>query len=289
MTRAEGPSDRLTVVPMTESMTASLTWTDAIGGWSRALRAAGRASTTIRTRTQHLTYMASTIDLEPWEITPDLLLDWLGCQAWQAETRHAARSSLRSFYAWAISTGRTTTNPALDLPAIRRGAPSPRPLPERALADALVRADERVRLMVRLAASVGLRRGEVARLHTNDVMRDLDGWSLVVHGKGGKIRYVPLPIDLGQVLASKPQGYVFPGEIDGHLSPWWVGKLVADVLPDGWTMHTLRHRFATRAYALDKDVFAVQELLGHASPETTRRYVLLPQDAKRRIVDAIAA
>lgn len=289
MTRGQSPSGRLRIVPMTESMTTSLTWTDAIAAWARALRAAGRASTTIRTRTQHLTYMAATINLEPWDVTSGALLDWLGSQDWQAETRHAARSSLRSFYAWAVSTGRTTTDPARDLPAIRRGTPTPRPLPERALAEALGRADERVRLMIRLAASVGLRRGEVARLHSDDVMRDLDGWSLVVHGKGGKVRYVPLPTDLGETLASKPRGYVFPGEIDGHLSPWWVGKLVAEVLPDGWTMHTLRHRFATRAYALDKDVFAVQELLGHASPETTRRYVLLPQDAKRRIVDAIAA
>lgn len=214
---------------------------------------------------------------------------WLGAQTWAPESRHACRSSLRSFYGWAVMYGHTEHNPAERLPAIRRPAPRPHPTPEAALAAALERADERERLMLLLAANVGMRRGEVACVHSRDLMRDLVGWSLVVHGKGDKVRVVPLPDALGEALDQQPLGYVFPGRIDGHLSPWWVGKIVGRLLPEGWTMHTLRHRFATRAYAVGHDVFAVQELLGHASPETTRRYVQLPDDAKRRLVLAVAA
>ena len=52
----------------------------------------------------------------------------------------------------------------------------------------------------------------------------------------------------------------------------------------GWTAHTLRHRFATRTYAAARDLVAVQELLGHAKPETTRLYIETPPDSLRAAV-----
>lgn len=51
-------------------------------------------------------------------------------------------------------------------------------------------------------------------------------------------------------------------------------------------MHALRHRFATRVYNVDRDVFAVQILLGHSSPATTQRYVQINDTALRRLVTA---
>ena len=63
---------------------------------------------------------------------------------------------------------------------------------------------------------------------------------------------------------------------------------MAQALPGAWTAHTLRHRFATRVYAGCGDMAAVQELLGHASIETTRRYVLLGDQAMRRALQFAA-
>jgi len=40
--------------------------------------------------------------------------------------------------------------------------------------------------------------------------------------------------------------------------------------------HTLRHRYASRAYAGTRDLRAVQTLLGHSKPETTLRYTAIP-------------
>jgi integrase/recombinase XerC len=54
---------------------------------------------------------------------------------------------------------------------------------------------------------------------------------------------------------------------------------VARVLPEGFTTHSLRHRFATAAYGVERDLRAVQELLGHAKPETTARYAAVPDGA----------
>lgn len=95
---------------------------------------------------------------------------------------------------------------------------------------------------------------------------------------------MPLADDVAAQLLALPSGWAFPGRDAGHLSPGYVGKLVAAALPGGWTAHTLRHRFATNAYAGTHDLLAVQELLGHSRPETTRDYIELPREALREAV-----
>lgn len=142
--------------------------------------------------------------------------------------------------------------------------------------------------MLRLSAEAGLRRGEVAQVHTRDLVEDLDGWSLRVHGKGGRERVVPLPAALAVELRRLPAGWAFPGDCGGHLSPRWVGTVVARLLPAGYTMHTLRHRFATRAHDVDGDLCVVQELLGHANINTTRAYVAVDRRKLRRTVESAA-
>ncbi|WP_428833619.1 tyrosine-type recombinase/integrase [Leucobacter alluvii] len=154
---------------------------------------------------------------------------------------------------------------------------------------ALTRGDDRTRLILRLAGECGLRRGEIATIHTGrDLIEDLVGWSLIVNGKGEKQRLVPLPMGLASRLLAADRGWLFPGAVQGHISVEWVGRLASQVLEEGWTLHTLRARFATRAYQIDHDVFAVQELLGHASPETTQRYVKTDSARLRRLVDLVA-
>lgn len=264
-------------------------WGVAVNAWIVTLRAAGRPETTIRTRSEHLRWLAKwSGDVDPWEITTDDLTAWMGSKTWARETRRGVRSSLRGFYRWGVQTGRTTSDPAAGLAPIAPAQPRPNPTPDRGYRMAVMAAGIRERLMLRLAAECGMRRAEVAVVHSRDLIEDLGGWSLIVHGKGSKERTVPLPDSLARELRMLDHGYAFPGDDDGHLSPRWVGKLVGRLLPDGYTMHSLRHRFATRAYAVSSDMFTVQELLGHASPVTTRVYVKLPDDAKRRLVLAAA-
>lgn len=126
-------------------------------------------------------------------------------------------------------------------------------------------------------------------MHTDDLVDDLVGWSLIVHGKGGRDRIVPLTAGIAAELLTLDDGWVFPGRIDGHLSPRRVGELATDALDGAWTLHTLRHRFATRTYQIDHDVFAVQQLLGHSSAETTRRYVQTDRSRLRGLVERAAS
>lgn len=51
--------------------------------------------------------------------------------------------------------------------------------------------------------------------------------------------------------------------------------------------HTLRHRFATTAYAATHDLFVVAELLGHESVETTEHYVAMPDGRLREATAAV--
>jgi integrase len=269
-------------------MTLSQSWCQAIDEYLEHATAAGAPQTTRYTREQHLQHLARRVEAEPWALTGAELVTYAAAQTWAAETRRGRRSTFLSFYRWAIATGRTDTNPALSLPRVKAAMGKARPTPELVYREAVAAGDVRARLILRLAAEVGLRRSEIARIHSRDLMQDLVGWSLVVHGKGDRERIVPLPDGLARVLRALPSGFAFPGDDGGHLSPRWVGKIATRLLPGDFTLHTLRHRFATLAYQVDRDVFVVQELLGHSSPATTRRYVQTQHEHLRRTVVAVA-
>jgi integrase/recombinase XerC len=262
-----------------------MTWHTAVHAFCVFLAVSGRPATTIALRSHQLTRLASDLSslgaLNPWQVTTDELIAVMASRHWAIETLRSHRAALVVFYRWAVDTGRITTSPAALLPRVAPGRHGARPVPEDVLNVAVRAADDRVRLMLLLAAREGLRRGEVSRIHSADLRRDLAGWSLLVHGKGNRDRVLPLGDDLANIIRARGVGWLFPGRIDGHLSPARVGELMSGVLPRGWTAHTLRHRFATRTYAGCRDLLTVQRFLGHSRPETTQLYVQLPDDSLR--------
>lgn len=265
----------------------SADWSHAIADYLTAQRAAGAPPTTCNTRRQHLEHLARRVVAGPWTLTGAELVAYCGGQEWKPETRRSRRTTFRSFWSWAYATERCELNTALALPKVKPGQARPRPAPERVYEAALARSDDRLKLILRLAHDAGLRRTEIAVVHSSDLFEDLHGWSLRVHGKGRRERDVPLTPRLAFELRSLPEGWAFPGSDAGHLSPRWVGKLATVVLPDEWTLHTLRHSFGTRVYA-HADLAVAQDLLGHASPATTRIYVQVPNERLRSAVLAAA-
>lgn len=259
-----------------------------IAAWCRWQRAGGTPSGTVRVRRDYLRRLGQDHPHLP-RLTTEDLVTWLAGHDWSPNTRKSARSALAGFYRWAEATGRAGTNPATGLPAVRVPRGRPRPAPEVAYRAALARADARQSLGLQLAGRCGLRLGEIARAHTDHVEPDLAGHSIRVTGKGGHTRLVPLPEDLAEVITARPSGWLFPSPAGGHLTPNWLGKVLTECLPDGLTTHTLRHRCATVAYAHTRDLRAVQELLGHARPETTAAYTAVPDDAVRAAMRAAAA
>jgi integrase len=255
---------------------APFAWAAWLVLYDQAMRAAGRSPGTIRL---HRHYLARLRDLypDPCAVQTADLQAFLSAEHWAPETRKSARSSVRSFYRWAHGAGHIPDDPSARLDSVRVPAGRPRPAPEHVVRQLLAHPDPRIGLMGMLAAFGGLRAAEIAQVHA----RDLVGDELIVHGKGGKVRAVPV-LD-GRLFARLQllDGWAFPNGHGDHITPGHASRLLSRALPDGWTAHTLRHRCASVAYAATRDLLAVGALLGHSRPETTQRYVAMPNDAIR--------
>lgn len=140
----------------------------------------------------------------------------------------------------------------------------------------------------------GLRREEAARLQIGDLLERRGIRHLRVHGKGGKIRFLPLhpvaaeriylyleALGMGRPLGSGPlflatRGPKSRGE--GGLSASGIYALVnrcaaaAGIYVQGLGVHGLRATAATNALEHEADIAKVQAWLGHSNISTTRLY-----------------
>lgn len=139
----------------------------------------------------------------------------------------------------------------------------------------------------------GLRISEALSLNVGDIGHND---FLKIKGKGNKERLVPLlPVvkeKINAYLAAcpydiKPGEALFLGARGERLSPRIVQRTLEKIrgilgLPDTLTPHALRHSFATHLLASGTDLRSIQELLGHASLNTTQRYTDVQIDKLQR-------
>lgn len=260
-------------------------WGETTEGYLTYLRAIGRPQTTVSLRAWQIDRTARLVGKPPGEVTTADLLSIMAAQTWAPETRRSYRSGIRDFFAWAKRNGHIAHDPAEPIPQVRVPRASARPCPDDVYRAALERADDRGRLILRLAAEAGLRRAEVAQVHSRDVA---PGPSLHVRGKGGHERVVPITDSLAADIVAC-NGWCFPSQRGDHLTAKAVGTMASDLL-GSVTLHALRHRFGTLAYRGSRNLLAVQQLLGHASPVMTQRYVQSDdQERRAAMLWAVAA
>jgi integrase len=267
-------------------------WERSIIGWAAEQRAAGKSSETITLWRRYLRRFANDGHSDPWSVTRIDMIDWLGRDGWAPSTRRSARTALRSFYRWGFEADLIDVDLGARLPKVRTPRGRPRPAPDPVIRAAIGTASRRVRLMLLLAGILGLRRGEISRVHSDDLV----GARLRVTGKGGHVRDVPVPASLAALLRGEPPGWLFPSGLGGHLSAPYVGKLMSRALPGAWTAHTLRHAAASAWDACGLDLHEIAEVLGHASVRTTQIYVRVDtlrivqgvEEAARRLTDPAA-
>ncbi|MBM9464661.1 tyrosine-type recombinase/integrase [Aeromicrobium sp. YIM 150415] len=258
--------------------------------WESYQRGANISRQTIELRRYHIDRIEPDTECSVLELSLDDLLLVVGNPDWSPATRRSYRATLRAFFSWAVAGGLVSESPAHKLPPVRVPRGMPRPATDAEYAAAMMAADERQMLELRLGNDCGLRRAEIARVRPEDVTGDLTGWSLRVTGKGGHVRVVPMPDDLAQLVLAAGPGWVFPSPHRAtHLTPAHLGKIVSRLFPDGVATHVLRHRAGARAYAGTRDLRAVQEFLGHAKPETTAIYTQVPAASIRAVMQAAAA
>lgn len=258
-----------------------------IGDYRRHLLAAGRGVGTVKQRIFHLGSLRVTCP-DLLAVTTEDLERWLAGRrrTHQAETRKSMRNSVRSFYDWASRTGRMDHNPALHLLTIYVPQKPGRIAADADVQNALKMATLPERAMILLGRYAALRLSEITTLHT----RQREGDVLRILGKGERTRMVPINDELMLILqrleSQVGDDYYFPGQSDGHLHPMTVNKIITRVT--GTNPHSLRHAAATAAFRGTRDIRAVQVMLGHASIQTTQRYLHVNPDEVRAAAAATA-
>ena len=137
---------------------------------------------------------------------------------------------------------------------------------------------------LRISEALGLSQADAAMFDSQDIM--------IITGKGGKARIVPVIGPVREAMAryvrlcphrTAADGPLFHGVRGGRLNARIVQRLIERLrgvlgLPDTATPHALRHSFATHLLSAGADLRAIQDLLGHASLSTTQIYTQVDRD-----------
>ncbi len=271
-------------------------WVRPIAEYTAWLEFRDLSEQTIELRTSHVSRFAIDSGKPPFEYTAQDVIMFLTKPGRSKASNSSLRASLVVFGKWAVFAGYMAKNPADEVPRIKVPMGQPKPVTEDAYQEALDNApDSATRLAIRLAGEVGLRRTEAAQVHIDDLITTEHGPLLRIMGKGRKERVVPLSVDLADTIRTHvhlygKDGYVFPGESGGHLTPHWLAELVTRALPAGYSMHKLRHRALTQVYKRSQDIVLTAKLAGHSSVNTTSQYYVEPDYARmREIVEGMSS
>jgi site-specific recombinase XerD len=155
----------------------------------------------------------------------------------------------------------------------------------------------RDRAVLAVLVYTGIRRAELLGLKLRDL--DLEAGRLRVSpGKGGSWRFVPLVPEAAEAIRDwlelRPDcqtSHLFttisrkPLGVHGLQDLFRRAVANAGIDRPGVTIHSLRHSFATMLLGAGCDLVSIQELLGHASLETTSIYLHVDQAKLRRAVE----
>lgn len=219
----------------------------------------------------------------------------LAAEGLEPVSRRRKLASVRAFYAWCVRVGSLESSPA----AAALAPKLPKTLPSILYQDgarallAAAAGDPRDYAIIRLLLDCGLRESEVCSLRACDLREG----KLLVTGKGGKQRLLPLPgVTLAAIMAYRATipadtPALFLSQKGGKLDRSAIWRMVKSYvrlagLPEEISPHKLRHTCATLLLDGGADIRAVQGVLGHASLKTTEIYTHL---STNRLGEALAA
>jgi len=171
-------------------------------------------------------------------------------------------------------------------------------------------AGERDYLILSFFLSMGLRVSEITVMIANDVFLGKPS-KVLIHGKGSKLRYVPLAAELvpfvrGYMARRKldrPENLANPLFINHMGTPFsrqgidYIVRKYAEkarqidpsLMPDDLSCHKLRHSLAMSLLDDGVPLIYIRDILGHASVQTTEVYAKASSQKKRQAIEANAS
>lgn len=215
------------------------------------------------------------------------------------ETKRGNYSTVKVLFRSLYNLELILTNPAQDVPAIKKSKTTKTIFSEDEISDLLdsIDIDEpfglRDRACYELMYSSGLRVGEVSRLNIGDI--DFDERVIVVkESKFNKDRIIPisevaggfLKLYLGDRINRDEAVFVGKnGRLGGPTISTRFHKLLVknEMKKKDLTAHSVRHSTATHLLEAGADIRYVQELLGHSAIETTAGYTHMMYESIKRV------
>ena len=219
-------------------------------------------------------------------------------------------SSLRQFFLFLQSENHRSDNPTNNVDGPRQIKSLPKLLSEEEVEQLFDQANqivgpEGIRLvcLLEIVYATGLRVSELISLPNTALTQDQN--ILLVRGKGGRERLVPLTISaLDSINAyrevrhvflksNRESKFLFPSRSkEGFLTRRRVGQLLKDLAiasninPEKVSPHVLRHAFATHLLDRGADLRSLQKMLGHADISTTQIYTHV---LSKRLVSVVSS
>lgn len=219
---------------------------------------------------------------------------------WSPHTMNVRYQSLNVFFKWCIQKGVISQNPLTNIPKPRL----PRKAPKALKKEQAVKIYEYIQLeqlsqnykypmfqkrfevaVIATYLFTGIRLTELIDLRLEHISLD-EKLITIIEGKGMKDRVVPIPFELDRVLKL----YLEERNKTGILSPYFFssqryqGKLSVSVIKrlvkkikEGtgidFSVHKLRHTFATMMINAKCDIYSLSKMLGHSDVKTTQIYL----------------
>lgn len=169
------------------------------------------------------------------------------------------------------------------------------------------RSGRRDYTMLILMYTTGIRVSEVIAIRGYDVSLS-NPKTLVIHGKGSKVRHVPIvkqivPLlerylnDNRCLLPQNLDNYIFRNHSDEKFSRQGINYVIAKyakkgrqvnpaLIPENCSPHTIRHSSAMSLVEEGVDLITIRDLLGHSSVQTTEIYAKISAEKRRSAIEA---
>lgn len=233
------------------------------------------------------------------QVTPDKIrsLFYYGrtTRHWSVNTYIVYHKTLLVFFRWCVDRGVLTLNPILDIEVPKSEKKLPPKLTKQTTLKLLEIVDNypfgnqflryRNHAIFHTFVFAGIRKQELLHLKYTDI--DIENMTIFIRqGKGGKDRIIPMSYSLAQVLKKylterkrlNKTNCEFFSSLRGNigLTDNGLKKIVEQIRKSSgifFTIHKLRHTFATLMLEGGCDIYSLSKMMGHSDIKTTTIYL----------------